>query len=197
MQTYKRFTLPLALAALLPLGVQAAEEADIEARVAEARATTGAFVKELGGAMMKEMKAGGPTAAIAVCRDLAPAIANRHSLEKGWRITRVGTRVRNPMLGTPDVWEAQVLEDFAERAAAGEKYDGMAHFEVVNEPSGRYLRFAKAIGTAPQCLTCHGSEAKIPAPVMERISASYPHDKAVGYEVGELRGAVSIKQPLD
>lgn len=197
MQTSKRLTLALALAALLPLGAQAADETDIEARVAAAKATTAAFVKELGGAMMKEMKAGGPTAAIAVCRDLAPAIANRHSLDKGWKITRVGTRVRNPMLGTPDVWEAEVLEDFAERAAAGEKYASMAHFEVVEEPSGRYLRFAKAIGTAPQCLVCHGEKSQIPDPVMEKINSAYPHDEAVGYAAGELRGAVSIKQPLD
>lgn len=197
MRIFNRSIFSLALVALMPLNVQAADDAEIKSRLTEARATTAAFVKELGGAMMKEMKAGGPEAAIAVCRDLAPAIANRHSLERGWKITRVGTRVRNPMLGTPDVWEAQVLQDFAERVTNGEKYDNMAHFEVVEEPSGRYLRFAKAIGTASKCLVCHGEKSQIPASVMKKITTLYPHDKAVGYKAGELRGVVSIKQPLD
>lgn len=187
----------LLLTGLLPVAAQAEESADIEARVADAKATTAAFVKELGGAMMKEMQAGGPAAAISVCRDLAPAIANDLSLQKGWKITRVGTRVRNPMIGTPDAWEQKVLNDFAARAAKGEDYKTMAFYEVVEEPNGKYLRFAKAIGTAPQCLVCHGKQEELAEPIRAVLKESYPHDAAINYSVGALRGAVSIKQPLN
>ncbi len=147
--------------------------------------------------MKREMQAGGPAAAMKVCRDVAPQIANNVSLENGWKVTRVGTRVRNPMLGMPDAWEQRVLQDFAKRAAQGEKFDAMIHYEVVEEPAGRSLRFMKAIGTAPQCLACHGSPEQIADPVRAQLQAMYPHDRALGYRPGDLRGAVSIKQPLD
>ncbi len=183
--------------ALSPLSVSASDDADIQARVADAKETTGAFVQELGGALVKEMKANGPVASIAVCRDLAPAIANAQSLKKGWKITRVGTRVRNPMIGTPDVWEQEVLKNFAERAAQGEDYQAMAFYEVVEEPNGKYLRFAKAIGVQEKCLGCHGDKAAMSADLRQALDQAYPYDRATGYSVGDLRGAVSIKQPLN
>ena len=55
------------------------------------------FVRELGAAMTREMAKGGPPEAIKVCAELAPEIAGR--------LSRVGTRVRNPLLGMPDAWE--------------------------------------------------------------------------------------------
>lgn len=168
----------------------------LKARVEAARTTTGEFVGRLGKTMKQEMQAGGPAAAMKVCRDEAPRIANEMSLAKGWKVTRVGTRVRNPMLGLPDAWEQKVLRSFAERAAAGESIKAMAHYEVVEEPDGKSLRFMKAIGVAPQCLACHGSSDQIAEPVRTQLETLYPHDRAVNYRVGDLRGAVSIKQPL-
>ena len=173
------------------------DDAEVQARVDEAKAVTGAFMKQLGGTMKAEMKAGGPTAAMKVCRDVAPGIANDISLKKGWKVTRVGTRVRNPMLGLPDVWEQGVLQDFEKRAAQGEKYDAMSYYEVVEEPAGKSLRFMKAIGVAPQCVGCHGSADQVAEPVRAQLNTLYPYDRAVGYKPGDLRGAVSIKQPLN
>jgi hypothetical protein len=162
----------------------------------EAVSVTQAFVKELGGAMMKEMKAGGPKAAVKVCTELAPQITARMSRENGWKVTRVGTRVRNPMLGIPDAWEQQVLAKFSDRAEKGESFEKMAHAEIVEEPGGKYFRFMKAIGVQPQCLACHGDSEKIDPEVKALLDERYPHDKARGYKVGDLRGAVSIKRPL-
>jgi hypothetical protein len=172
-------------------------DADMQARVEAAKAAAGDFLKQLGGAMKREMQAGGPTAAMKVCRDVAPGIANDISLDNGWKVVRVGTRVRNPMLGLPDTWEQRVLQDFQRRAAEGEGFDTMTHYEVVEEPGGRSLRFMKAIGVAPQCLMCHGSTEQIAEPLRVQLQTLYPHDRAVGYRAGDLRGAVSIKQPLD
>ncbi|MFQ5643551.1 MAG: DUF3365 domain-containing protein [Thiogranum sp.] len=187
----------LTAAGLVPVARAGSNDADMQARVDAARAVTGDFLKQLGGTMKREMKAGGPVAALKVCRDVAPRVANDISLEKGWKVTRVGTRVRNPMLGSPDAWEQRVLQDFRERAAKGEKFDKMSYFEVVEEPAGKSLRYMKAIGVAPQCTACHGSAEQIAEPVRAELKRMYPHDQAVGYRPGELRGAVSIKQPLD
>lgn len=185
-----------ALTGVILCGLSAANASDIDKMKQEAAETTKAFVTQLGGAMKKEMQAGGPTAAVKVCSELAPQITGTISREKGWKVTRVGTRVRNPMLGTPDAWEQQVLAKFAERAGKGESFEKMAYAEIVEEPNGKYFRFMKAIGVQGQCLTCHGDKDNMQPEVKDLLSQRYPHDQATGYKAGDLRGAVSIKRPL-
>jgi len=153
------------------------------------------FMQALGRAMKTEMKQNGPVAAIKVCSEISPTIAGEISREKGWKVTRVGTRVRNPMLAMPDVWEQKVLASFQARADKGEPFQSMTYSEWVDEPNGKAFRFMKAIGVKPVCLTCHGSPSDIPVPVKNILSERYPHDQATGYKKGDLRGAVSIKQP--
>ena len=169
---------------------------DIELRKQRAAQATQGLLQQLGAALTAEMKQGGPVRAITVCRDLAPNLAGSISLANGWRVTRVGTRVRNPLLGTPDAWEQRVLGEFVERAAKGETYAEMVHSEVVDEPDGRYFRFMKAIGVMEKCLACHGEASQVPAEVRMRLASEYPMDQAVDYTLGDLRGAVSVKQPL-
>jgi hypothetical protein len=180
--------------ASLVMGTAVADE--LTQRKESAAAVTKAFVQQLGGAMQKEMQAGGPVSAVRVCSELAPTITSQISREHGWKVTRVSSRVRNPMLGLPDPWEQQVLVKFQERVAKGEAIEPMAFSEVVTEPDGKYFRFMKAIGVQPQCLTCHGGENDIKPEVRALIDERYPHDKARGYKAGDLRGAVSIKQPM-
>lgn len=194
----KRSTpLRLALAALLLVPAGEALAADVAARERAAGDAAMSFMKELGGTLKRELGRGDPAAAISACSEVAPAIANRISLENGWRVTRVGTRVRNPMLGMPDPWEQRVLEQFEQRRGGGEDYAKMAYSEVVEEPGGRYFRYMKAIGTQPLCLTCHGEKESLPSSVAAVLDELYPHDRATGYAAGDLRGAISIKQPID
>lgn len=192
----RNITRNLATAGLLLLTFPALSQEDMAGRTQAAKQAVMEFAKELGGALKAELEKGGAPGAIGVCRDIAPAIANRMSLEKGWKVTRVGTRVRNTMIGMPDAWEQQVLADFQARAAQGEDYKEMGHAEVVEEPGGRYFRFMKAIPVQELCLACHGAAAEIAEPVRTALAERYPHDQAVDYRVGELRGAFSIKQPL-
>jgi hypothetical protein len=170
---------------------------DMGDREQAARKVAGEFVKKLGGALKQEMMSGGPDKAIVVCRDLAPQIAGELSRANGWQVTRVGTRVRNPMLGMTDDWERKVLTDFEARAAKGEKYQDMAFGEVVEIGGDEHYRFMKAIPLQEACLSCHGSTEQIPDSVKAVLARDYPHDRATGYQVGELRGAVSIVQPLN
>ncbi len=174
----------------------AADDADTQARINAAKAATGDFIKRLGGTLKQEMKSNGPESAINVCREVAPKIANDISLKNGWQVTRVSNKPRNSMMGMPDSWEQAVLLDFEKRAAKGEKLKTMFHAEVVEEPTGKSLRYMKAIPVAPVCLSCHGGTDKISDSVQAKIDKLYPHDKATGFKEGDLRGAVSIKQPL-
>jgi Protein of unknown function (DUF3365) len=174
-------------------GIASADEIALEQEASEVAET---FLEELGEAMTQEMTERGPVEAIIVCTKLAPDIAGRLSREHGWRVTRVGTRVRNPLLGMPDAWEQRVLAEFAERAAKGKTFASMTHHEVVTEPDGQYFRFMKPIMVQSKCLLCHGSSDQIPESIRIMLKKQYPFDRAIGYKAGELRGAVSIKQPL-
>ena len=163
----------------------------------EAKEVAQSMAKQLGAVMRQKMKEGGPEAAINACSVDALRIAGELSRETGWMVKRVGTKVRNPLLGIPDEWERKVLAGFEQRRQNGEDLKTMAYGEMLKEDSGyRYYRFMKAIGVKPKCLGCHGAVDAMPEKVRKAIEASYPHDKAINYQAGELRGAVSIKRPL-
>lgn len=190
----KRILLTAGLTGLLFLPATAAtEEADTDSRVQGARQVVQEFQKELGGRLKEALKSEGPAAGIRVCAEDAPQIAARLSREQGWRITRVSDQVRNPLLGTADAWEQEVLADFRQRHEEGAEYAGMHEAEVVNEPQGRYFRYVQAIPTQGVCLTCHAERSELATPVREALDEQYPHDRATGYEAGELRGAFSVK----
>ena len=196
MKIHSRTLIPalLALPMTIMAGTLAADE--LAEREQAARRASGEFVKQLGGALKTALAEGGPEAAIGVCRDIAPQITGKISRDNGWRMTRVSSKVRNPLLGMPDEWEQKVLADFQRRAGQGEKYPDMVFSEVVEESAARYYRFMKPIPTQPLCLTCHGSDEQLPEGVKAKLASDYPLDRARGYRVGELRGAVSIKQPM-
>ena len=181
------------LGLLLSQGVAASE---VEERKKSAMTTTKEFAKKLGSHMKAAMKEGGPANAVKVCSEVAPDLTGEISRKTGWKVTRVGTRVRNSMLGSPDVWEQKVLAQFEERKLKGESFKKMAYSEVVEEPNGKYFRFMKAIEVQSGCLQCHGGEGDVLPEVEMILEERYPHDKARNYKTGDLRGAVSIKQPM-
>lgn len=162
--------------------------------ITEARAIAGSMVQQLGAALKKELAANGAEGAISVCRDLAPAIAGELSRKSGDRIARVSLKVRNPLLGTPDAWEQQVLMEFDQRAASGEKPETLEYSETTSEPGGRFFRYMKALPVQPMCLSCHGPADAMSESVRARLAAEYPRDQATGYSPGTVRGAVTIKR---
>lgn len=162
---------------------------------AEARAIAARFQQELGARLAAAMSAGGPVGAIDVCKLEAPAIAARLSRETGWQVKRVGTRVRSPMTGLPDAWEQERLVEFARRLTLGEAPQAVNLYAEVVEPAGRMQRYAQAIAVQPQCLVCHGPREAQSPELRRALAADYPHDAAIGYREGELRGAFSLKRP--
>jgi hypothetical protein len=187
-----------AIACGLWLTVQpaAAQQQDMAQREALAAEAANGLMQQLSAALTQAMSEGGPVKAIEVCRDLAPAIAGEISRANGWRVTRIGTKVRNPLLGMADAWEQQVMADFEVRAREGEGFPDMTYSEVVDNNGQQQFRFMKAIPMGGQCVACHGSDAQIPSIISDALAEHYPLDQARGYEPGQLRGAVSITQPL-
>lgn len=190
----KRLLIPTSL--LLALSALPTLADDMAKNQEESRKVAKEFVSQLGGELQKEMKTNGPASAIKVCRDLAPAIASKASRKNGWKVARVSLKARNPLLGMPDAWEQKVLVDFEKRMEKKEDPASMEFAEVVAEPQGKFYRYMKAIPTQEVCLSCHGTDETIPPNVKETLKTEYPHDKAVGYTLGQIRGAITIKRPL-
>jgi hypothetical protein len=163
----------------------------------ESRAAAMPFLKELVAKNQQAIAEGGPESAIKVCKEIAPTMAGDISRQKGWKFTRVSLKVRNPLLGTPDPWEQNSLQQFEERLAKGEKPETLETAEIVNEPNGKYFRYMKAIVLQQGCVSCHGTADKIPEGVKARLGQEYPHDHATGYVPGQVRGGVSIKRNLE
>ena len=169
--------------------------ADEAALLAEARKVAGAIPPKLVTVLTEEIKQGGPEQAIAVCREKAPKMAAAASAETGWNIRRVSLKNRNPK-AVPDAWERAALEDFDRRQAAGELPITLEKGELVSEGGQQVYRYVKALPTQELCLNCHGTAERISAPVKAKLAELYPEDKAVGYGLAQIRGAITLKKPL-
>lgn len=156
---------------------------EASARAADAaRAFSGALRQALSGAMAE----GGPAAAVAVCHDEAPRIAERVSAEHGVRLGRVGVRSRNPA-NRLEGWQRALLEEWQARPPAGPP----SQWAPVVRHEGGTLRWARAIETEGLCLVCHGPRLE---PGLEAsIRARYPDDPATGFEAGSLRGLLWVE----
>lgn len=164
----------------------------IDTSALKAEAVT--LVKQFGGTLKPQLKKalaqGGVKQAIKVCSIKAPEIAKELSASSQWQVKRVSLKARNHQNAAPNTWEKSVLEEFNHRQQQGENPKGIAKAEVV----GDEFRFMKAQGTAPLCLTCHGTKLTVEAKVA--LKEYYPQDQATGYSLGQIRGAFSLTKKL-
>jgi len=162
----------------------------------EARKVADQLVGQIRGELTRTMEASGPMRAAVVCKYTVPEATSGISRKTGWRVTRVAARPRNPALGMSDAWEFRVLETFHQRAERGEKPETLDHSEVVTEGGRRFHRYMRALVMTPVCLACHGPVEQIGETVKAQLAAEYPYDTATGYKLGQMRGAITIKRPL-
>lgn len=165
---------------LVGLGVAlfAAQAPEVSAE--RAQAAGDALAKALGGRLMAAMQASGPNGAIEVCSLEALAITTQIREEQGLSIARITDRPRNP----------------ANRATAAEE---ALLAKMRTDLAGNGLEKRYALGDAwylpltiqPLCLSCHG-ENLLPD-VVDALNQRYPEDEARHYALGELRGAIRIR----
>ncbi|HSK10133.1 MAG TPA: DUF3365 domain-containing protein [Vicinamibacterales bacterium] len=129
--------------------------------------------------LMEEMKAGGPTRAIVVCRDEAQPLTARIAQESGLAMGRTSHRLRNPA-NAPRPWVQPLLEQAAGRKAA--------EVEPMVVDLGKTVGVVRPIGTAGACTTCHGPDEKRPPQLQRLLAEHYPRDEAVGFTEGDVRG---------
>lgn len=161
--------------------------------VAQARDAAMSVPPKLVGRLTAVINQSGPAEAIRVCKEEAPKMAQAASAQTGWQIRRVSLKNRNPK-GVPDAWEQDTLALFDRQQAKGTDPADLERWTVSTENGTTVRRYMKALPTASLCIQCHGSADKLGAGVAERLGALYPQDKATGYTVGQIRGAMTLKQ---
>lgn len=160
------------------------------ASLAVARAAAKGLGETLKAQLIAAIRAGGPIAAVGVCRSIAPAIADDQSKAHSVQVGRTALKVRNPA-NAPDAFERRVLEDFVRKINAGADPASLEHAETVTQNGESVFRYMKAIPTAAEpCLTCHGSNLE--PSLKAEIQRLYPDDQATGFRAGELRGAFTV-----
>lgn len=167
---------PLVLAGGLPA------TPDLES---EAGKIAGQFVSRLKPQLKAAMQSGGPSSAIGICADVAPTIAWQLSKETGWFVRRVSLKARNTSTAIPDTWERQQLQAFDAAVAKGQP-PGNGSAWVNGE--FRYLKPQLVEGL---CLACHGTN--LAPEVSGALALYYRDDQATGYELGQVRGAISLR----
>lgn len=187
MMTFGKVALASAAAVVLASGCTRNPEPDeVEAALVDARTAARALGGELMGTLSSALNKTGPSGAIAVCNEHAPAVAARLSETPGLTIGRTALRVRNPG-NAPDAWETETLQSFVADLAAGGDAGALEGHIVERTRDGWRVRWMKPIVLQPMCATCHGVDVD---PVLAaRIDAFYPDDAATGFAIGELRGA--------
>lgn len=178
------FLLSSFLLVLLVTSVEAEDQ-----RVLRCRVLARDFMTELKGELKSAIRGGGTVKAISVCREKAPELAGRYSLIPGVELGRTSERCRNPA-NRPDRWEKEGLALLEKRRLQGETLAGMEHWQEVEEDGKRSFRYMRAIPTGSLCLRCHGES--IGSKLEKALRRIYPEDRAVGFRLGELRGAFTI-----
>jgi hypothetical protein len=151
------------------------------------------FASELKRNLSKAIQAGGFEEGVAACKDIAPSVAAKNSTS-GWTVGRTSLKTRNKK-NTPDVWEASILNEFESQHSNGADIKSLIGFTEQIEQQTLTLRYMKAIPVDGLCLSCHGEN--LSAEVENILDEQYPNDDAVGYKIGDLRGAFTLSQIID
>ena len=135
--------------------------------------------------LTEAMASGGPAAAIGICGEAAAEVGA--SLQKdGVQVGRSSLRLRNPANTGPDWVQAWLL-------GQGERLAAEASPFVDKTPTS--VRVALPIAVEAPCVACHGSPEALAPEIRAALAQRYPSDRATGYAVGDLRGAVWAEVP--
>jgi nitrate reductase cytochrome c-type subunit len=142
--------------------------------------------KELGKNLMGAIQKKGTLEAVNFCNKQAYPITDSMAVAQNASIRRVSDKPRNPE-NQANAKELNIIQRFKKAIISNDTY------EPITELNNGRTQFYYPITTNSMCLQCHGSPQKdIKADVLIAISQLYPEDKAVGYDVNEIRGIWSI-----
>ena len=141
-----------------------------------------ALAKEL----TAKMKEDGATQAINYCSLQALPITQQISEEENVELARVSHKFRNP-LNAANEEELRIIDNYINLQKAGEQLT-----PVVISGKGMKTLYSPITMAAPLCLSCHGNSDEIDPTVLAVINDRYPDDKAVDFELNEVRGMFKV-----
>ncbi len=156
--------------------------------IATGQTASAELLQTLGSQLKSHMKSGGPVDAANFCAQSAYPLTDSvaKSFEKEVQIKRVSLKYRNPA-NAPQADEQSVLESFEKLHGEGAALPQ----EVVKKvDDDTYKYFKPLLINNEVCLKCHGvieNEA-----LKKTIQEHYPEDRATGYRMGDLRGAIVV-----
>jgi hypothetical protein len=181
-----KFLSSVTLITLSTLTLYASDTSTLTDVMKKGQASTKLLMQTLGKNMKMHMKQGGPMEALDFCSQEAYNLTERvnKKLPKGVSVKRVSLLTRNPV-NTPSDDEALVLKHLQQLQNSKKPLPK----QIVEKVDANTYKFYKPlIIDKAVCLTCHGDvkNEKLKAEILNR----YPEDKAMGYKMGDIRGAV-------
>jgi len=147
---------------------------------------------ELKGRLVSTMNAEGPVAALHVCATNAQTLTAEVARAEGVLVGRSSLRLRNPANAAPP-WVAAWLQERGERPAEG--VQGTVR-TATREDGVEVVRVLKPLAVEAPCVVCHGPPEGRSAELTAALTERYPDDRAHGYAVGDLRGAMWAEAPV-
>ncbi len=171
-------------AAIFSLSLQAATNKEIKM---EAKSAIMKLGKTLKGEVVKNMKAHGAISTAYFCYKNAGKLTKKvnSTYPKGISVKRISLRNRDKNNYPSSKDEIAMLKKLTIQAKAGKKLPKM----IVEKISNNHYRVYKPIFIGKKCLVCHGDIKHRNKEAYKIIKEKYPNDKAIGYKVGDFRGA--------
>jgi hypothetical protein len=170
-------------------GQKGSKNIAFEEALIDARKVSDQLAEKVRGFLLQEIGKGGFSSAVRVCSELAQEITSQFNAQTGHDVRRISLKYRNPK-NVPDAYEQRKLEAF--NILNQKKELSNEYSEIIEEHGKKYLRYLKPLIVSPLCITCHGPKENIPQEVKAILSERYPDDRATGFLVGDVRGAITV-----
>jgi len=141
---------------------------------------------ELGKNLIRAINSGGAAYAVEFCNLKAIPLIDSMATLYSAKIKRVSDRPRNPA----NQANAHELAYIGELKTALQKADKLQPKIVASQ---NVVTAYFAIETNAMCMQCHGKPQQILPETMQKINRLYPNDKAVGYDVNQIRGIFVVE----
>ena len=181
----------LLLATLLGSSMTLASETNTTAPEMTVKQEGIKYIKMLGGTLKTELQAHMKAdktgvGAVTFCTTKATKITAEVNtkLPAYAKVRRTALKLRNAEKNGANALDTKIMQEYV--ASIEAKTFTPKDIKVVQD--GDVTRVYKPLLAKPVCLVCHGS--KISPAIQEEITKAYPHDKAVNFKEGSLRGVI-------
>lgn len=147
---------------------------------------SGKLVTAIMARLNAEIQKNGVPSAIDYCSVHAIPITDSISRKEQVEISRVSHKPRNP-LNAASNRGIEMIERYIVQLNEGNQL-----VPLVVAENGQITYYSPVVLSSPMCLSCHGEYDSIDLNVRKVLNERYPDDKAVDFELNEIRGMFKI-----